>query len=482
MQLDRRPESSVMSSPMQRRIKRIFMVGIGGSGMSGIAEVLAQLGYVVAGSDVQEGSVVERLRSLGITVHIGHRADNVAGADVLVVSSAIDQLNPELVAAREARIPVVPRAEMLAELMRYRYGIAVAGTHGKTTTTSLMASVFGEAGEDPTFVIGGLLNKAGSNAQLGEGRYLIVEADESDASFLHLLPMVSVVTNVEADHMDHYGGDYANYEHAFIEFLHNLPFYGLAVMCIDDPGVRALLPHVTRQVITYGRHESADYRIESVSCAGMQTRFCLNRPGAREALDLTLNMPGEHNALNAAAVAAVASELAIADKAIEQGLATFAGVGRRFSALGDLRWQGGTAMLVDDYGHHPTEVAATLDAARQACPERRLVMVYQPHRYSRTRDLYEDFVAVLSRCEVLILLEVYSAGEEPIAGADSRSLTRSIRQRGAVEPIFVDDLADLPGVLLNVLRDGDMLLTQGAGNIGRLAQQLAQAQQLEALL
>ncbi len=474
--------TQVMASPMQSRIKHIFMVGIGGSGMSGIAEVLARLGYEVSGSDVQESSVVERLRKQGITVYIGHHARNIESADVLVVSSAIDSANPELVAAREARIPVVPRAEMLAELMRYRHGIAVAGTHGKTTTTSLLASVFGEAGEDPTFVIGGLLNKAGSNAQLGEGRYLIVEADESDASFLHLLPMVSVVTNVEADHMDHYGGDYANYERAFVEFLHNLPFYGLAVMCVDDAGVRALLPQVTRQVITYGRDPEADYHLESVTSAGMQTHLVVGRPGGRSSLALTLNMPGEHNALNAAAVVAVATELGVADAAINTGLATFAGVGRRFSALGDLCWAQGAALLVDDYGHHPTEVAATLDAARQACPERRLVMVYQPHRFTRTRDLYEDFVAVLSRCEVLILLEVYAAGEEPIAGADSRSLTRSIRQRGAVEPIFVSDIADVPKVLLNVLQDGDLLLTQGAGNIGRLAQQLANTPRLEDLL
>lgn len=469
-------------SPMSHRIRAIFMVGIGGSGMSGIAEVLARLGYVVSGSDLSESSVVERLRALGITVHIGHAASNVEEADVLVVSSAIRADNPELQRARERRIPVVPRAEMLAELMRYRYGIAVAGTHGKTTTTSLIASVLGEAGEDPTFVIGGVLNKAGTNAQLGEGRYLVVEADESDASFLHLLPMVSVVTNVEPDHMDHYGGDYANYEHAFVEFLHNLPFYGMAILCLDDPGVRALLPSVTRQVVTYGRHSDADYRVETIESRGMQTQFALSRPGHRGPLQVLLNMPGHHNVMNAAAAIAVASELGIADSAIRGGLETFAGVGRRFSALGNLRWSGGEALLVDDYGHHPTEVAATVAAAREACPERRLVMVYQPHRYSRTRDLYEDFVAVLSECEVLILLEVYSAGEDPIPGADSRALSRSIRQRGAVEPIYVASPAEVPQVLASVLKPGDLLITQGAGNIGRLAQELAGASTLEELL
>ena len=468
--------------PMMGRIRRIFMVGIGGSGMSGIAEVLARLGYEVVGSDVQESSVVDRLRGIGITVCIGHQASNVDRADVVVVSSAINADNPELVAARQRRIPIVPRAEMLAELMRYRHGIAVAGTHGKTTTTSLIASILGEAGLDPTFVIGGVLTKAGSNAQLGTGRYLVVEADESDASFLHLLPMMSVVTNVEADHMDHYGGDYANYEQAFESFLHNLPFYGLAVMCIDDAGVRALLPKVTRQVLTYGCAAEADFRLTQVRSEGMQTHFTVQRPEPMGAIDVTLNMPGVHNALNATAAIAVASELNVADEAIAQGLSTFAGVGRRFSQIGTLKWSAGAALLVDDYGHHPTEVAATMAAARAACPERRLVMVYQPHRYSRTRDLYEDFVAVLSECTVLILLEVYPAGEAPIAGADSRALTRSIRQRGAVEPIFVASAEQLPAVLKTVLRDGDLLLTQGAGNIGRIAQQLAAATVLEDLL
>ncbi len=476
------PNVLATASPMRRRIQRIFMVGIGGSGMSGIAEVLARLDYDVSGSDANESSVVERLRSLGITVHAGHQANHVDGVDVLVVSSAISADNPEVLRARELRIPIVPRAEMLAELMRYRYGIAVAGTHGKTTTTSLIASILGEAGEDPTFVIGGVLNKVGTNAQLGDGRYLVVEADESDASFLHLLPMISVVTNIEADHMDHYGGDYANYEKAFIEFLHNLPFYGAAILCLDDAGVRAVLPEVTRQMITYGVAADADYCLESVSSLGMQTALRIRRPDAYSTIELTLNMPGSHNALNATAAVACATELGISDSAIQTGLATFAGVGRRFSALGPVRWAEGEALLVDDYGHHPTEVAATLAAAREACPDQRLVMVYQPHRYSRTRDLYEEFVAVLSECAVLILLEVYAAGEEPIPGADSKSLARSIRQRGAIEPIYVAHPRDVPKVLCNVLQDGDLLLTQGAGNIGGLAQQLANAPQLEDLL
>lgn len=475
------PDGILNPPPMMRRIRRIFMVGIGGSGMSGIAEVLAGLGYSVVGSDLQETPVVTRLRALGITVHIGHQSEHIVGVDVLVVSSAINPSNPELVAAREARIPVVPRAEMLAELMRYRYGIAVAGTHGKTTTTSLLASIFGEGGEDPTFVIGGVLNKAGSNAQLGQGRYLIVEADESDASFLHLLPMVSVITNIEADHMEHYQGELLNYQRAFIDFLQNLPFYGLAIMCLDDPGVQTVLPKITRQVITYGCSSDADYRVDAITASGMATAFTLHRPGTQQPLQLRVNMPGRHNALNAAAAAVVASELGIAETAICRGLSGFAGVGRRFSAMGQVHWQGGTALLVDDYGHHPTEVAATLAAAHQAFPDRRVVMVYQPHRYTRTRDHYEDFVEVLSEAQVLVLLEVYPAGEEPIPGADSRSLARSIRQRGAVEPIFVSDVNDVARVLCDILQNGDLLLTQGAGNIGRLGQQLASAASLEEL-
>ncbi|MBT6125853.1 MAG: UDP-N-acetylmuramate--L-alanine ligase, partial [Halieaceae bacterium] len=404
-------DKNVYTVPEMRRIRRIHMIGVGGTGMSGIAEVLVNLGYQVAGSDLRESPVTERLRDRGVEVFIGHRAANVGTADVVVSSSAVDESNAEVVAAREARIPVVPRAEMLAELMRYRHGIAVAGTHGKTTTTSLIANVFGEAGLDPTFVIGGLVNSVGSNAQLGASRFLIAEADESDASFLHLQPMVTVVTNIEADHMDTYGGDFAVLRRTFLEFLHNLPFYGVAVLCIDDPVIRELLPEVSRQVVTYGFADDADFRISNMQRDGLTTGFTINRPSG-EPLPVTLNMPGLHNVLNAAATVAVACDEGLEDEAIQSGLAGFAGVGRRFTRMGELNLPGGTALLVDDYGHHPTEVRATLDSARQAWPEQRVVMVYQPHRYSRTRDLYDDFVSVLSRCDVLILLEVYAAGEE----------------------------------------------------------------------
>jgi UDP-N-acetylmuramate--alanine ligase len=468
--------------PVMGRIRHIFMVGIGGAGMSGIAEVLAQLGYQVSGSDMTESSAVQRLRGLGITVFSGHKAENIQDADVLVVSSAIAEDNPERLAAQAKRIPIVPRAEMLAELMRYRHGIAVAGTHGKTTTTSLLASILAEGGEDPTFVIGGVVNKFGSNAQLGAGRYLVVEADESDASFLHLLPIISVVTNIEADHMDHYDGDYANYERAFLDFLHNLPFYGLAVMCLDDPGVRQLLPKITRQVITYGTDEEADYRLMSWQVDGLKTHLTVFRGTDVPPLELTLNMPGAHNALNAVAALAVASELQIDDKAIVKGLEEFSGVGRRFSQRGELLVGDGSVTLVDDYGHHPTEVRATLLAARAAFPGRRIVTVYQPHRYSRTRDLYDDFVAVLAHCDVLVLLDVYPAGEHPISGADSRSLARSIRQRGLVDPILVPTISELPPILGDILQAGDVLLTQGAGDIGRVAQRLADAGTVEVVL
>ena len=470
------------SMPMMDRIRRIFMVGIGGSGMSGIAEVLARLGYEVAGSDLQESPVLDRLRDLGVEVHIGHDSAYVQEVDVLVTSGAIQANNPELVAAKAARIPVVPRAEMLAELMRHRYGIAVAGTHGKTTTTSLLASIFAEAGEDPTFVVGGVLNRVGSNAGLGEGRYLIVEADESDASFLHLLPMVSVVTNIEADHMEHYGSDYKNYENAFVGFLHNLPFYGFAVMCLDDPGVRAVIPHMSRRFISYGQHKEADYHIKDILPRGLESQFTVCRPGGLADLTLTLAMPGHHNVLNASAAVAVASELGLADDSISVGVANFEGVGRRFTIMGEIQSAGGTALLVDDYGHHPTEVAATLDAAEAAFPDRRLVMVYQPHRYTRTRDHYDDFVAVLSRCEVLVLLDVYPAGEALIPGADSRSLARSIRQRGLVDPVVVSGVNEVPPVLSHLLQEGDLLLTQGAGNIARLAQSLSKSKSVERLV
>lgn len=465
-------ERSAYAVPEMRRIRRIHMIGVGGTGMSGIAEVLVNLGYQVSGSDLRPSSVTARLQQLGIEVFIGHAAEHVRDADVVVSSSAVRADNPEVVAARGARIPVVPRAEMLAELMRYRHGIAVAGTHGKTTTTSLIAAVFAEAGLDPTFVIGGLVNSAGSNAQLGASRFLVAEADESDASFLHLQPMVTVVTNIEADHMETYGGDFATLRGTFLEFLHNLPFYGLAVMCIDDPVVAGMLPDLSRQFLTYGFDDAADYRITNVRKLGLTTEFTVLRPGDLPPLPVQLNMPGEHNVQNATAAIAVACDEGVDDAAIQRGLAGFTGVGRRFSVLGDLQIAQGSVLLVDDYGHHPTEVRATLESARQAWPERRVVMVYQPHRYSRTRDLYEDFVAVLSRCDALLLLDVYPAGEEPISGADSRSLTRSIRQRGQVEPVFVESIEEVAQVLGGILRDGDVVLTQGAGNIARLAQDL----------
>ena len=470
---------SAYDVPEMRRIRHIHMIGIGGSGMSGIAEVLVNLGYRVAGSDLRASAVTRRLEAKGIAVHIGHHADNLGDANVVVSSSAVEESNPEVVAAREARVPVVPRAEMLAELMRYRHGIAVAGTHGKTTTTSLIASIFGEAKLDPTFVIGGLLNSVGSNAQLGASRFLIAEADESDASFLHLQPMIAVVTNIEADHMDTYGGDFAVLRRTFVDFLHNLPFYGAAVLCIDDPVVASLLPEVTRQVVTYGFADDADYRITGLQRNGATTTFECVRPGAASPLAVSLNMPGLHNVLNATAAIAVATDEGVDDAAILRGLVTFAGVGRRFTELGPLACTGGSLTLVDDYGHHPTEVRATLDSAQQVWPEARKIMVYQPHRYSRTRDLYEDFVAVLSQCDVLILLDVYPAGEEPIAGADSRSLARSIRQRGNIEPIFAEHIDEVPALLRDIAAHGDIVITQGAGNIGQLAQTLSELSSLE---
>ncbi|MEM1155251.1 MAG: UDP-N-acetylmuramate--L-alanine ligase, partial [Pseudomonadota bacterium] len=428
--------------------------------------------YEVSGSDIKRSAVTDHLGAKGITIFIGHNESHIVGADVVVSSSAVQSENPEIVAAKTARVPIVPRAEMLAELMRYRHGIAVAGTHGKTTTTSLIASIFAEAGLDPTFVIGGLVNSVGSHAQLGASRFLIAEADESDASFLHLQPMVAVVTNIEADHMETYGGDFAVLRRTYVEFLHNLPFYGVAVLCADDPVIRDLLDEISRQVITYGFSEEADYRITDMNAVGTATRFTLQRPGSAQPLNIELNMPGKHNVLNAAAASAVACDEGLNDEFIQRGLSGFAGVGRRFTQMGELKLDIGAAQMVDDYGHHPTEIRATLESARQVWPARRLVMVYQPHRYSRTRDLYEDFVATLSRCDVLLLLDVYPAGEAPLAGADSRSLAGSIRQRGQLDPIFVEDADDLPSLLRGILKADDVLITQGAGNIGRLAQQI----------
>ena len=423
---------------------------------------------------MRESAVTRGLRDKGIDIFIGQAAAHFGAADVVVSSSAVDDENPEVVAAREARVPVVPRAEMLAELMRYRHGIAVAGTHGKTTTTSLIAAVFGAAGLDPTFVIGGLVNSAGSNAQLGAGRFLIAEADESDASFLHLQPMVTVITNIEADHMETYGGDFSVLRRTFLEFLHNLPFYGVAVLCMDDPVIRDILPEVSRQVLTYGFHEEADYRITDMEPRGLSTAFTVERPAGAAPLPITLNMPGSHNVLNATAAVAVACDEGLSDSAMQAGLGTFDGVGRRFTRLGEILFPAGPALLVDDYGHHPTEIRATLESARQAWPERRVVMVYQPHRFTRTRDLYEDFVAVLSRCDVLVLLDVYPAGEDPIPAADSRSLTRSIRQRGQLEPIFAEQIEDVPRLLCDVVEADDVVITQGAGNVAAIAQTLSQ--------
>ncbi|HLF98625.1 MAG TPA: UDP-N-acetylmuramate--L-alanine ligase [Methylococcaceae bacterium] len=455
------------------RIRRVHFVGIGGVGMCGIAEVLLNLGYGISGSDRQENANTRRLTGLGAEVHIGHAAAWVEQADVVVISSAVGADNPEVVAAREKRIPVISRAEMLAELMRFRYGIAIAGTHGKTTTTSLTASLLAEGGLDPTFVIGGKLNSAGTNAKLGGSNYLVAEADESDASFLHLQPMIAVVTNIDQDHMDTYRGDFGRLKQTFVEFLHHLPFYGLAVLCLDDPGVAAVLPQITRPVRTYGLGENCDVRARDLVRDGLTTRFTVLRPEGPE-LPVTLNLPGQHNVLNALAAITVAGELGVADDAIVRALAGFRGIGRRFQINGEVPWGDGVVTLVDDYGHHPREVAATLEAARGAWPERRLVLAFQPHRYTRTRDLFEDFVQALSKADVLALLDVYPAGEAPIAGADGRTLSRAIRARGQVDPVFVENFHELGEVLPGLLRPGDVLLTLGAGNVGQYAAGLPQ--------
>lgn len=466
---------SAYQTPEMRRIKRIHFIGIGGAGMSGIAEVLLNQGYLISGSDVKASATTSRLANMGVKVFVGHDAANVNGVDVVVNSSAIDENNPEIIAAREHRTPIVRRAEMLAELMRYRHGIAVAGTHGKTTTTSLLAAIFAAAGQDPTFVIGGLLNSAGCNAALGASRYLVAEADESDASFLHLQPMVSIVTNIDADHMDTYGGDFEKLKQTFVEFLHNLPFYGLAVVCGDDPVVQSILPRVSRSVLTYGFNDHCDYQAFDVVQDRCSQTFKVRTPHYPDALSLSVNLPGRHNVLNATAALAVGLEEGLQIEAIAKGLKEFAGVGRRFEVYGEYNLgEGELVMLVDDYGHHPTEVAATIAAVRAGWPERRLVMVYQPHRYTRTRDLYEDFVEVLSSVDALILMEVYSAGEAPIAGADSRHLARSIRMRGMVEPVFVETIEQVPELLSHKLLPGDILITQGAGNVGSLAATLHQ--------
>jgi len=464
--------NSTYIAPTLGNIERIHFVGIGGTGMSGIAEVLSNLGYKVSGSDIKESPVTQRLADLGVKVTIGHKRENVTKVDVVVASTAIDRSNEEIDQAYLNRIPVIPRAEMLAELMRFRFGIAVAGTHGKTTTTSLTASMLAEGGLDPTFVIGGRLNSAGSNAKLGLGSYLVAEADESDASFLYLQPMMAVVTNIDQDHMETYQNSYQRLKDTFIEFLHHLPFYGLAVMCLDDEGVREILPKISKPVITYGAHKDADIRAVDIKQDGMHTAFSVIRRGNYPALQVTLNMPGWHNMLNSLAAIAVATRLAVSDDAIVKSLGAFKGVGRRFQIQGDIAVEGGKFTLVDDYGHHPREIAATLEALRQAWPDRRSVIIFQPHRYTRTRDLFEDFVQILSTVDVLILMDVYPAGEAVISGADGRALSRAIRMRGQVDPVFVDVWQELPKILAGIVRPDDVILTMGAGNVGQIATQL----------
>ena len=466
-----RTDDRTRMNDRMRRIHRIHLVGIGGSGMGGIAEVLLNLGYEVQGSDLKTNSVTQRLARLGAKIFIDHSADHLGEADVVVVSSAVNRTNPEVAAALAKRIPVVPRAEMLGELMRFRYSIAVAGTHGKTTTTSLVASTLAEGGLDPTFVIGGRLKSADSNAKLGAGRYLVAEADESDASFMHLQPMISIVTNIDNDHLATHEGDFSQLKQSFVEFLHNLPFYGLAVLCIDDEHVRSILESVARPFVTYGFAPEADIRAVNVVRDGLQSHYEALREG-HEPLAITINLPGRHNVLNSLAAVAVASELNVPDAAIQRALANFQGIDRRLQQLGEIHWAGGRALLVDDYGHHPTEVAATLDAVRQGWPTRRLVLAFQPHRYTRTRDLLDDFGLALSECDVLLVTEVYAAGEAPIAGADGRAICRAVRTRGHVEPIFVERVDDLAESLHGVLHDGDVLLTMGAGNIGAVAHDL----------
>jgi UDP-N-acetylmuramate--alanine ligase len=454
-----------------RRIQRIHFVGIGGSGMGGIAEVLVNLGYEVQGSDLKGNAVTQRLARLGVTVFIGHNAEHLGSADVVVVSSAVSRSNPEVAAALAKRIPVVPRAEMLGELMRFRYSIAVAGTHGKTTTTSLVASILAEAGLDPTFVIGGRLKSADTNARLGAGRYLVAEADESDASFMHLQPMIAIVTNIDNDHLSTHDGDFARLKQSFIDFLHNLPFYGLAVLCADDEHLQSILEAVARPYSTYGFGEIADIRAVEVQRLGLQSKYDAVRKG-HSTISITVNLPGRHNVLNSLAAVAVATELEIPDAAIQRALANFQGIDRRLQQLGEIEWPGGRALIVDDYGHHPTEVAATLDAVRQGWPARRLVLAFQPHRYTRTRDLLDDFGRVLGECDVLLVTEVYAAGEAPIAGADGRAICRAVRSRGHVEPVFVEHVDELADSLRGVLHDGDVVLTMGAGNIGAVAHDL----------
>ena len=464
---------NLIKVPEMRRIKHIHFVGIGGAGMCGIAEVLKNQGYKVSGSDIKASKTTAQLEANGIKVHIGHAVENIEGANVLVVSTAIDTENLEIKTAIENRIPVVRRAEMLGELMRYRHGIAIAGTHGKTTTTSLLTCMLAEENMDPTYVIGGLLNRTGVNAALGASRFIVAEADESDASFLFLEPMAAVVTNIDADHMDTYGGSFDVLNDTFVKFLQKLPFYGLAVVCGDDANVREIMPRIGRPILTYGFNEDNDIRAVDVDQNGMQTDFTVQRKG-RDPLRVTVNQPGLHNVLNALAAIGVATDEGVSDAAICRALAGFSGVGRRFQVQGEYPLENGTVKLVDDYGHHPKEVEATIKAARQSHPDRRLVLLFQPHRYSRTRDCFDDFVDVLSQVDQLLLLEVYPAGEKPIVGADSRSLARSIRLRGDVEPILIDPVeGNLANVIQKVLQPNDLLLTQGAGNVGAISLELA---------
>ncbi len=453
---------------MKHKVRHIHFVGIGGAGMSGIAEVLANLGYQVSGSDLSENSATRRLAGLGVKVKARHQKENINGADAVVVSSAVQADNPEVIAAREHRIPVVPRALMLAELMRLKQGVAIAGTHGKTTTTSLVASVLAEGGLDPTFVIGGRLNAAGSNARLGAGDFIVVEADESDASFLHLQPVIAVVTNIDADHMDTYQQDFGRLKQAFVQFLQNLPFYGAAVLCADDPHLREILPQVTKPILTDGTGDDASVRAEAIQHDGGRMRFRALRKDAKP-LDVVLNLPGRHNVLNALAAIAVGTELQVPDVAIRKALHDFKGVGRRFQSYGEV---GGKFVLIDDYGHHPAEMAATIEAARGAFPGRRIVLAFQPHRYTRTRDLFEDFVRVLSSVDVLLLADVYPAGEAPSVAADGRSLARAVRLAGRVEPLFVEDIAEMPQAIRHAAQAGDVVITMGAGSIGAVPSQL----------
>lgn len=457
-----------------RRINCIHFIGIGGAGMGGIAEVMLNLGYQVQGSDLKANAVTRRLLRLGAKVLIGHAEEHIGAADVVVITSAVAEDNVELVAARQRRLPVVQRAEMLGELMRFRYAIAVAGTHGKTTTTSMVASMLAEGGLDPTFVIGGRLKSTDSNARLGTGKYLVAEADESDASFLHLQPMIAIVTNVDNDHLGTHEGDFERLKQSFVEFLHNLPFYGLAVICADDPIALSLVPRIARPGLTYGIDGDADVRAINVIRDGLRTRFDVVRPGV-EPLTVQLNLPGRHNVLNALAAICVATELSVSDTAIQRALENFQGIDRRLQQYGDVETAVGRVTLIDDYGHHPTELAATLEAVRQGWPQRRIVLAFQPHRYTRTRDLLDDFATVLAGVDVLLVTEVYAAGEAPIAGADGKAICRAVRTHGRVEPLYVEKVEQLPQTLAQIMRDGDVIVTMGAGSIGALAAELPQA-------